>query len=209
MTGFFVSIEGVEGVGKSSNHAFVCDYFRERGCDVLATREPGGTPEAEKIRQVLLDASNQLQPLTEALLMFASRAEHLNSVIVPALAAGKVVVSDRFVDASYAYQGGARQLGAELIGQLDSIVVGNCQPDLTLLLDLDIETGFARLDKRGVRDRIELEEQAFFTAARDAYLERATRFPERFRIIDASVSLESVQSSIKETLDALDIAVIP
>ena len=101
MTGFFVSIEGVEGVGKSSNHAFVCDYFRDLGCEVLATREPGGTPEAEKIRQVLLDACNQLQPLTEALLMFASRAEHLNSVIVPALAAGKVVVSDRFVDANF------------------------------------------------------------------------------------------------------------
>lgn len=209
MAGFFVSIEGVEGVGKSSNHAFVCDYFRQRGFEVLATREPGGTPEAEKIRNVLLDASHKLQPLTEALLMFASRAEHVNRVIEPALFAGKVVVSDRFVDASYAYQGGARGLGTDLIDQLDAMVVGTCQPDLTLLLDLDVETGFARLDKRGARDRIELEEQKFFKAARNAYLERAARFPERFHVIDASASLVAVQSSIKATLDSLDIAVVP
>lgn len=206
MAGFFVSIEGVEGVGKSSNHAFVCDFFRTRGFEVIATREPGGTPEAEKIRGVLLDAANRLEPMTEALLMFASRCEHVHRVIEPALAAGKVVVSDRFVDASYAYQGGARKLGAALIEQLDNMVVATTQPDLTLLLDLDIDTGLARMDKRGERDRIELEEKEFFTAARNAYLERAKRYPERFRVIDAAHDLDTVQASIKATLDSLKLS---
>ena len=204
MAGFFVSIEGVEGVGKSSNHAFVCDYYRSRGFDVVATREPGGTPEAEKIREVLLDSANSLRPLTDTLLMFASRCEHVRTVIQPALAAGKVVVSDRFVDASYAYQGGARQLGTEIISQLDAMVVADTQPDLTLLLDLDIDTGLARLDKRGARDRIELEEKEFFISARNTYLERAALHPERFRVIDASADLASVQSEITKTLDAFD-----
>ena len=202
MAGFFVSIEGVEGVGKSSNHAFVCDYYRSRGFEVVATREPGGTPEAEKIRQVLLDAANSLQPLTETLLMFASRCEHVRTVIEPALAAGKVVVSDRFVDASYAYQGGARQLGTGIIAQLDEMVVAGTQPDLTLLLDLDIDAGMARLDKRGARDRIELEEKDFFNSARETYLERAALHPDRFRIIDAAADLAEVQSKIARTLDA-------
>ena len=203
MAGFFVSIEGVEGVGKSSNHDFVCDFFRARGFEVVATREPGGTPEAEKIRGVLLDAANKLEPMTEALLMFASRCEHVRTVIAPALAEGKVVVSDRFVDASYAYQGGARKLGASLIGQLDEMVVGATQPDLALLLDLDVDTGFARLDKRGERDRIELERKEFFNDARVAYLERARRFPDRFRVIDAAADLQTVQASIKSTLERL------
>ncbi len=206
MAGYFVSIEGVEGVGKSSNHAFVCDFFRKQGFDVVATREPGGTPEAEKIRGVLLDASNKLEPLTEALLMFASRCEHVRTVIEPALAAGKVVVTDRFVDASYAYQGGARKLGSAVIGQLDEMVVGVTQPDLTLLLDLDVEAGMARLDKRGERDRIELERKEFFSAARKAYLHRAKRYPERFRVIDAAADLHAVQSSIKAVLDSLTIS---
>lgn len=201
MSGLFISIEGVEGVGKSSNHDFVCDYFRSKGSTVVATREPGGTPEAEKIRNVLLDKSNELSPLTEALLMFASRSEHMKSVIRPALKAGRVVVSDRFVDASYAYQGGARGLGSDVIEQLDAMVVGEIQPDLTLLLDLDIDAGLARMDKRGERDRIEMERREFFVAARTAYHDRAKKHPERFRIIDASCDLDGVQEAIHAVLE--------
>jgi len=188
-------------VGKTSCHTCVCEYFREIGREVVATREPGGTPEAEKIRQVLLDTSNDLDSLTEVLLMFASRSEHLRGVIRPALAEGKVVVSDRFVDASYAYQGGARGLGNDVIARLDELVVADTQPDLTLLLDLDVEAGMKRMVARGKRDRIELEQQAFFEQARQTYLDRAKQSPGRFRVIDASPELVVVRQAIRDQLD--------
>ena len=201
MNGLFISIEGVEGVGKSTNHQFVCDYLTELGHEVVATREPGGTPEAEKIRELLLDKDNILDATTEALLMFASRREHIIRVIRPALESGKSVVTDRFVDASFAYQGGARQLGFDTIMTLESLVLDGLKPDLTLLLDLDVEEGLKRLGKRGEPDRIEKENRDFFVTVRDAYLRRAQNEPERIRQVDASGSLKQVQTHIAQTLD--------
>jgi len=202
MNGLFVSIEGVEGVGKSTNHQFVCDYLRDRGHDVVATREPGGTPEAEKIRELLLDKENTLDAISEALLMFASRREHVVRVIRPALESGKTVVTDRFVDASFAYQGGARQLGFDTIQTLESLVLDGLRPNLTLLLDLDVEEGLKRLGKRGEPDRIEKESRDFFVTVREAYLKRAEYEPERIRRVDASGSLQQVQAQIAQTLDS-------
>jgi len=202
MTGLFVSIEGVEGVGKSTNHQFVCDYLSNLGQQVVATREPGGTPEAEKIRELLLDKDNTLDATTEALLMFASRREHVVSVIRPALESGKTVVTDRFVDASFAYQGGARGLGFDTIQTLESLVLDGLKPDLTLLLDLDVEEGLKRLGERGEPDRIEKENRDFFVTVREAYLKRAEKEPERIRRVDASGSLQQVQDQIAQTLDS-------
>jgi len=202
MNGLFVSIEGVEGVGKSTNHQFVCDYLTDRGHEVVATREPGGTPEAEKIRELLLDKENTLDAISEALLMFASRREHVVRVIRPALESGKTVVSDRFVDASFAYQGGARQLGFDTILMLESLVLDGLKPNLTLLLDLDVEEGLKRLGKRGEPDRIEKENRDFFVTVREAYLKRAESEPERIRRVDASGSLQQVQDQIALTLDS-------
>ena len=202
MNGLFVSIEGVEGVGKSTNHQFVCDYLRDLGHQVIATREPGGTPEAEKIRGLLLDKNNTLDATTEALLMFASRREHVVRVIRPALESGKTVVTDRFVDASFAYQGGARGLGFDTIETLESLVLDGLKPDLTLLLDLDVEEGLKRLGERGEPDRIEKENREFFVTVREAYLKRAEKEPERIRRVDASGSLQQVQEQIGQTLDS-------
>ena len=202
MNGLFVSIEGVEGVGKSTNHQFVCDYLRDLDHQVVATREPGGTPEAEKIRGLLLDKNNTLDATTEALLMFASRREHVMRVIRPALESGKTVVTDRFVDASFAYQGGARGLGFDTIETLESLVLDGLKPDLTLLLDLDVEQGLKRLGERGEPDRIEKENREFFVTVREAYLKRAEKEPERIRRVDASGSLQEVQEQIGQTLDS-------
>ncbi len=201
--GLFITVEGVEGVGKSTNHQFVGDYLERHGHDVLMTREPGGTEEAEKIRQLVLDNANQLEPVSELLLVFASRAEHCKKVIAPALASGRSVVSDRFLDASYAYQGGGRKLGFEKVAMLDRMVVGNLQPDLTLLLDMDVEIGLSRLEKRGTKDRIENEDREFFHAVRSAYLQRVETNPDRFAVIDAARSLADVQTQIEAALDEL------
>ncbi len=197
MSGLFVSIEGVEGAGKSTNHRFICDYLRAAEHIVVATREPGGTAEAEKIRSVLLDSQNTLDAASEALLMFAARQEHLKHVIRPALAAGQTVVTDRFVDASYAYQGKGRGLGFDFISTLDALVVGPTVPDVTLYLDLDIDEGRRRVASRGVApDRIEQEDRDFFNLVREGYLERAQTQPNRFRVIDAGKTLAEVQTSL-------------
>ncbi len=205
MTGVFISMEGVEGVGKSTNHAYVCDYLRRLGHDVVATREPGGTDEAEKIRQLLLDSNNSLDAMSEALLMFAARREHVVNVILPALDQGKSVVTDRFVDASYAYQGGARELGFEVIAALEKLVLGDLKPDLTLLLDLEVEQGLKRLGERDVApDRIEQEGLDFLMRVRDAYLLRASEDPERVRIVDATGSVADVQQRLQSEMEAFD-----
>lgn len=204
MSGLFISIEGVEGAGKSTNHQFVCDFLSAAGHTVIATREPGGTVEAEKIRSVLLDSENRLDAATEALLMFAARQEHLQQVIRPALTQGQTVVTDRFVDASYAYQGSGRGLGFDFIAELEALVVGTTVPDVTLYLDLDIEEGRRRVAARGAApDRIEQEDREFFNRVREGYLQRARSCPERFRIIDASKTLDSVQASLIETLQQM------
>lgn len=203
-SGLLITIEGAEGVGKSTNRQFVADHMAASGREVLLTREPGGTAEAESIRELLLDASFDLEARTEALLMFAARSEHVSKVIRPALRAGKCVISDRFVDASYAYQGGGRQLGFESIAVLDRLVLEGLEPDLTLLLDLDVAIGLQRLEQRAQRDRIEQEQVQFFERVREAYLQRAAASPERYAVVDASGTMAQVQEQIAVALDSLD-----
>jgi len=201
MSGKFITVEGIEGVGKSTNMAFIHRQLQAAGRDVLVTREPGGTPLAEAIRTLLLDpAFTGMDMLCELQLMFAARAEHLAKVIRPALAAGRWVLCDRFTDATYAYQGGGRGVDAAVIARLEDLVQGGFRPDLTLLLDVPVELGLSRARQRGELDRFEQEEIEFFERVRQAYLDMARRHPGRYRIIDASQSLEAVQQLIRECL---------
>ncbi len=203
MRGRFITIEGGEGAGKSSNLDFVRRYLEQRGVELVITREPGGTPLGEAIRAILLDRRNrEMADDTELLLMFAARAQHLAERILPALEAGKWVLCDRFTDATYAYQGGGRGIPGERIAVLEQWVQKGLQPDLTLLLDIPVEQGLARAGARSAPDRFESERIAFFERVRAAYLERARRFPERYRVIDASRPLEQVQRSLAEVLEA-------
>ncbi|ABE58959.1 MULTISPECIES: dTMP kinase [Chromohalobacter] len=197
--GRFITLEGGEGVGKSTNVAFVCDWLSARGIEVVRTREPGGTPRAEAIRELLLDPAPQepLDETAELLLMFAARAQHLAARIRPALARGAWVVCDRFTDATFAYQGGGRGLDETRIATLEALVQQGLQPDLTLLLDMPVEAAQRRVERRGIeRDRFERERGAFFNAVRESYLARAAQAPTRFAVIDADRSLEAVQASI-------------
>lgn len=197
MSGLFITLEGPEGAGKSTNRDYLAQHLRDRGLDVLLTREPGGTPLAERIRELLLAPSDEpMNADTELLLVFAARAQHLAEVIRPALARGAVVLCDRFTDATYAYQGGGRGLSVERIATLERFVQGGLQPDLTLLFDLPVEVGLARAAARGRLDRFEQEGQAFFEAVRQAYLDRAKDDPQRYRLIDAAQPLASVQQSL-------------
>jgi len=185
--GFFITLEGGEGAGKSTQNKRIVEWLQTRGKTVIEAREPGGTPVSEQVRQVLLDTRNAgLNPIAELLLMFAARSQLVQDVIEPALDAGHVVVCDRFADASYAYQGGGRKLGAAAVEQVEDIVLQGLQPDLTLLFDVPVELGMARIAGRGAADRFESETVAFFNRVRQAYLERAAIHPERFRVIDAS-----------------------
>jgi dTMP kinase len=198
----FITLEGGEGVGKTTNLDFIQDYLTSRGIVVLRTREPGGTSIGERVRDILLN-SYAMDTWTELLLVFAARAQHISEVIRPALVSGKWVLSDRFTDASHAYQGGGRGLDGEIIGRLEAWVQQELQPDLTLLLDAPVELGMARAKNRGEVDRFESERLDFFEKVRAAYLARAERFPERIRRVDASGSLAEVQSRIAGHLDAL------
>ena len=198
-SGVFITLEGIEGVGKSTAVATVADTMRGLGRDVVVTREPGGTPLGEKIRALLLaPESKAMCTTTELLLMFAARAQHLAQVIEPALDAGQCVVCDRFTDATYAYQGGGRGLDLERIRLLEEWVHGDLQPDLTLYLDVPADVAFQRLTDRAL-DRIEQEEAEFFARVRDAYLQRAAAEP-RIEIIDASVSLQAVGAAVEQTI---------
>lgn len=201
----FITLEGGEGVGKTTNLDFIEDYLRARGIDVLRTREPGGTTIGEGVRDILLKSST-MDRWTELLLVFAARAQHISEVIRPALVSGQWVLSDRFTDASHAYQGGGRGLDTAIIGQLEAWVQQELQPDLTLLLDAPVELGMARARSRGETDRFESERLEFFENVRAAYLARAERFPERIRRVDASDSLAEVQARIAIHLDALLVA---
>ena len=198
----FITLEGGEGVGKTTNLAFIEDYLTTRGVDLLRTREPGGTPLGERIRGLLLD-SDGMNSSAELLLVFAARAQHLDEVIRPALAAGRWVLCDRFTDASYAYQGGGRNLDLSVICFLEQWVQAGLQPDLTLLLDTSIEVGMSRVRDRGATDRFESEHLGFFEKVRAAYLYRADKYPDRIKRIDASGSLGSVQAGIAMHLDHL------
>jgi dTMP kinase len=201
MQGKFITVEGSEGVGKSSNLAFIETYLTNVGINVLRTREPGGTPLGEAVRELLLDArQSAMCDDTELLLMFAARAQHLAEVIRPAIAAGQWVLCDRFTDATYAYQGGGRGVPMERIGILEDWVQGELRPDHTLLLDMPVAAGLERAGARSEPDRFEQEQQAFFERVRETYLSRAKAEPNRFHIIDASPSLDKVQAQITSIL---------
>lgn len=197
MTGLFITLEGPEGAGKSTNREFLAQQLRQLGREVVLTREPGGTPLAEQIRELLLASSDE--PMcsdTELLLVFAARAQHLHQVIRPALARGALVLCDRFTDATYAYQGGGRGLSRQRIAQLETFVQGDLRPDLTLIFDLPVEIGLSRAAARGRLDRFEQEGMKFFESVRSAYLDRAMQAPERYRVIDASMPLDDVQRAL-------------
>jgi len=199
----FITIEGGEGGGKSTNLAYIENYLKERGKDVVVTREPGGTELGEKLRHILLDPGNEgMDDRAELLLVFAARAHHIAKVIQPALDAGKIVLCDRFTDATYAYQGGGRGLPRVDIGVLENWVQGELRPDLTILLDLDIEIGLFRANERGDQDRFEQEEMKFFDRVRSSYLEMAKVDPERYRIIDAGETLDVVQKQLHQVLES-------
>lgn len=201
--GFFISLEGGEGAGKSTQHKHIVDWLAGQGKTVIEAREPGGTVVSEQIRQVLLDTRNAgLNPTAELLLLFAARSQLVQEVILPALEAGKVIVCDRFADASYAYQGGGRQLGAKTVEAVEQLVLGNLQPDLTLLFDVPVELGMKRVAGRGEADRFEVESIKFFERVRNAYLARAEAAPRRFRVIDASKNQEEVWQQVKSVLRA-------
>jgi dTMP kinase len=201
VNGRFITVEGVEGAGKSTQLRVVQEYLGECGHDVLMTREPGGTPLAEKIRTLLLDPDNQgMDADAELLLVFAARAEHLHRRVRPALEAGRWVVSDRFTDATYAYQGGGRGLPVERIEALEHMVQGALRPDRVLVLDLPPEEGARRIRDRGVADRFEREALGFFVRVREAYLQRARQWPERYRVVDASHDVTTVSAAVREAL---------
>ena len=204
MTGLFITLEGPEGAGKSTNREYLAERLRSAGIDVVLTREPGGTPLAERIRELLLAPSAEAMCAdTELLLVFAARAQHLQQVIRPALAKGSVVLCDRFTDATYAYQGGGRGLSNERIAQLEQFVQGELRPDLTLIFDLPVEIGLARAAARGRLDRFEQEGRGFFEAVRQAYLQRAKQAPQRYRVLDAGQTLAQVQADIDALLPSL------
>ena len=197
----FITVEGGEGAGKTTQLAFMREYLERTGRRVVLTREPGGTALGEEIRTLLLDHRHDGMALAaETLLMFAARAEHLEQVIRPALAAGCWVLCDRFTDATYAYQGGGRGLSAARIAALEDWVQGSLRPNLTLLFDLPVGVGLARAGRRGAADRFEREDWAFFERVRAIYLERANREPGRYRIVDADRPVEVVHAEVETLL---------
>lgn len=204
--GKFITIEGGEGVGKSTQIARLRELIAASGAEVVLTREPGGTRRAERIRELLLETGDEAMPsICELLLMFAARSTHIENVIRPALARGAWVICDRFTDATYAYQGGGRGLPHEPIATLETLVQGDLRPDLTLLLDAPLEVSGARASARnaaaGSSDRFEREQREFFERVRDAYLARARGEPERFAIIDAVAGVDEVATNIRQALE--------
>lgn len=198
----FISFEGVEGCGKSTQIDLLARSLKERGLDVLVTREPGGTPVGEAIRALLLDPDHtEMSAMTEVLLYAASRAQHVDQVISPALRDGKIVVSDRFADSTTAYQGAARQLGVELISQLHSMATRRTWPDLTIVLDLDPRIGMERVVQKRALDRLEHEPMSFHEAVRESFVMLAKHEPERMRVVDASKSVEEVASIVRQIVD--------
>ncbi len=197
----FISFEGIDGAGKSTHIGFVAQYLTRHGKIVVSTREPGGTAVGEKLRELLLHEKMHLE--TEALLMFASRREHIAQVIAPALERGDWVISDRFTDASFAYQGGGRGMDRSKMEALEQWVHPQLQPDLTLLFDVPLDVARARLDATRTLDKFEQEQADFFTATRNEYLRRAAQFPNRIKVIDSTQSIEKIQQSLAAILDKL------
>jgi dTMP kinase len=197
----FITLEGSEGVGKTSNMEYIKSMLNDAGIEYIETREPGGTPLGEALREKLLgEEFKGMSDDTELMLMFAARAEHVAQVIKPALEKGQWVLCDRFTDSTYAYQGGGRQLDISRIEGLEQWVLGNLRPDLTLLLDAPVEIGRERAGKRSAPDRFEQERDAFFNRVRDTYLSRAKNDPQRMKVVDASLDLESVQKQVHKIL---------
>lgn len=201
--GRLITLEGIEGAGKSAQIPGIVSFLRAQGIEVVVTREPGGTPLAERLRALLLDpAQREMGQISELLLLFAARADHLERLIRPALSRGQWVVCDRFTDATYAYQGGGRGIDQAKIAQLETLVQGDLRPDLVLILDVPPEVGLARAHKRrdGEADRFEMETLAFFAAARAVYLQRAEAHPERYCVIDATAPFAQVAEEIASRL---------
>ena len=202
--GKFITIDGVEGAGKSTQIELICSYLHRKGIEVVRTREPGGTDIGEKIRSVLLDVDNkEMHSDTELLLMFSSRNELIQNKIIPALNDGKWVVSDRFTDASFAYQGGGRMLSLDRIAKLENWVLGSFKPDLTFLLDISVEIGMTRVEARNAKDRIEQEERAFFERVRSVFIERSKIYPDRIKLINAERSVDEIQTQIQSMIELL------
>ena len=198
----FITLDGIDGAGKSTNLAVMKAWFEKHKLPVLFTREPGGTPAGEALREILLNPATQVSLCTETLLMFAARQQHLETVILPALKNGTHVVSDRFTDATFAYQGGGRGVPLQDIATLEHWVQGDFRPDLTLLLDVPLEVSMARINQTREKDRFEQEEAEFFNRVREVYLQRANEQPERYAVIDSSQSLDAVKNQIETALDS-------
>ena len=198
----FITLDGIDGAGKSTNLAVMKAWFEKHKLPVLFTREPGGTQAGEALREILLNPATQVSLRTETLLMFAARQQHLETVILPALKNGTHVVSDRFTDATFAYQGGGRGVPLQDIATLEHWVQGDFRPDLTLLLDVPLEVSMARINQTREKDRFEQEEAEFFNRVREVYLQRANKQPERYAVIDSSQSLDAVKNQIETALDS-------
>lgn len=198
----FITLDGIDGAGKSTNLAVIKAWFEKHKLPVLFTREPGGTPAGEALREILLNPATQVSLRTETLLMFAARQQHLETVILPALKNGTHVVSDRFTDATFAYQGGGRGVPLQDIATLEHWVQGDFRPDLTLLLDVPLEVSMARINQTREKDRFEQEAAEFFNRVREVYLQRANEQPERYAVIDSSQSLDAVKNQIETALDS-------
>ena len=202
MTGRFITFEGIEGAGKTTQILAVEEFLRDKGVKTLLTREPGGTEVSEHIRDIFLDKNlPAMHEDTELLLMFAARAEHLQKKILPALSNDTWVLCDRFTDASYAYQGFGRGIDLDRLAILETWVQGELRPDLVFIFDLDVETGLARAGKRGEKDRMEEESMAFFTRVRQGYLKRAAEKPDAYKVINAANNIENVRKGIIQHLE--------
>ena len=205
MNGKFISIEGIEGAGKSTQLAFIERYLKQQGKNIVVTREPGGTALGEQVRELLLAPRDEGMAVdTELLLMFAARAEHIDQVIKPAIQRGDWVISDRFVDATFAYQGGGRGIAAERIEQISAWTLNGLQTDITFLFDLTVELGQQRvISRNGIVDRFEQEKTAFFQKIRDCYLQRSQQEPNRIKVIDASKTINEIELQLTAALDRL------
>ncbi|HEZ2268202.1 TPA: dTMP kinase [Neisseria meningitidis] len=197
----FITLDGIDGAGKSTNLAVIKAWFERRGLPVLFTREPGGTPVGEALREILLNPETKAGLRAETLMMFAARMQHIEDVILPALSDGIHVVSDRFTDATFAYQGGGRGMPSEDIEILEHWVQGGLRPDLTLLLDVPLEVSMARIGQTREKDRFEQEQADFFMRVRSVYLDRVAACPERYAVIDSNLGLDEVRNSIEKVLD--------
>lgn len=200
MRGKFITLEGIDGAGKSTHLAWVAEKLRSRGLDVTVTREPGGTTVGEKLRELLLNRAQRMHPETEAMLMFAARREHLDKVILPALARGTWVLCDRFSDATFAYQGGGSGVAWDKLQALERWVQDGLQPDLTLYFDVPPEVGLRRVSRIRQPDRFEQERDEFYRKVREAYLRRAQEFPERVRVVDGTHSVSDIQKELENII---------